>query len=318
MRTKQFWSLLVVVAVSLTRIGSGLFSSLSGSTLLYLTDNVGSTVDAVSYVFTGRAAGNLIGSVFCGLLIKYYKKYKPLLTIGIGIVVSGVLMLITPWIHSLAGLVVAFTLTGLLFGYLDAGSQSMYLNLWGEKDSRPYLQSFHFAFGIGAVLAPIIAAPFLEKADSESDSEESCQTSDTYTMYSNPGTYNSSSEPVEESFNPVGWTYVISGSFTIVTGIVMVVLALIKAEEKIKTSSIENEKEEKDEKDEKEEEPIKDLIWLFLPIIIFYFIIVSLEVLYQSYIYSVALCSDLNFTVRIISIINFSKINLSRFQNPHG
>ena len=137
-------------------------------------------------------------------------------------------------------------------------------------------------------------------------------------MYSNPGTYNSSSEPVEESFNPVGWTYVISGSFTIVTGIVMVVLALIKAEEKIKTSSIENEKEEKDEKDEKEEEPIKDLIWLFLPIIIFYFIIVSLEVLYQSYIYSVALCSDLNFTVRIISIINFSKINLSRFQNPHG
>ena len=36
----------------------------------------------------------------------------------------------------------------------------MYLNLWGEKDSRPYLQSFHFAFGIGAVLAPIIGIFF--------------------------------------------------------------------------------------------------------------------------------------------------------------
>ena len=39
---------------------------------------------------------------------------------------------------------------------MPLGSQSMYLNLWGEKESRPYLQSFHFAFGIGAVLAPII------------------------------------------------------------------------------------------------------------------------------------------------------------------
>ena len=39
----------------------------------------------------------------------------------------------------------------------------MYLNLWGEKDSRPYLQSFHFAFGIGAVLAPIIGIFYVMK-----------------------------------------------------------------------------------------------------------------------------------------------------------
>ena len=84
----------------------------------------------------------------------------------------------------------------------------------------------------------------------------------------------------------------------------MVVLALIKAEEKIKASLVENEKQEKEEK---QEEPVKDLIWLFLPIIAFYFIIVSLEALYQSYIYSVALCSDLNFTVRIFSKFIFRK-----------
>lgn len=145
----------------------------------------------------------------------------------------------------------------------------------------------------------------MEKADSESDTEESCQTSETYTMYNNVSIYNSSNASVEESFNPVGWTYVISGSFTILTGVVMIVLALIKAEEKIKNSSIENEKQEKD--DEKQEEPVKDLIWFFLPILIFYFIIVSLETLYQSYIYSVALCSDLNFTVGIVNCLFFSQ-----------
>ena len=135
----------------------------------------------------------------------------------------------------------------------------------------------------------------MEKADSESDTEESCQTSDKNAMYNNMNTYNSSYESIEDNFNPVGWTYVISGAFTIVTGFIMIVLALLKAEENIKTLSLES---DEGEQKEKQEEPIKDVIWLYVPILIFYFIIVSLELLYQSYIYSIALCSDLNFTVK--------------------
>ena len=135
----------------------------------------------------------------------------------------------------------------------------------------------------------------MEKADSESGTEESCQTSDINATYNNLNTYNSSYEFIEENFNPVGWTYVISGAFTIVTGFIMIVLSLLKAEENIKTLSLES---DEGEQKEKQEEPIKDVIWLFVPILIFYFIIVSLELLYQSYIYSIALCSDLNFTVK--------------------
>ena len=60
----------------------GLFNSLSGPTLLYLTENVNSDVSSVSYVFTGRAAGFFVGSVGCGLLIRGYSNYKPLLTVG--------------------------------------------------------------------------------------------------------------------------------------------------------------------------------------------------------------------------------------------
>lgn len=48
------------------------------------------------------------------------------------------------------------------------------MKLWGEEKSRPYIQSFHFGFSIGAFLAPIIAAPFLEKASNEVDGEPNC------------------------------------------------------------------------------------------------------------------------------------------------
>jgi len=39
--------------------------------------------------------------------------------------------------------------------------QSLYLHLWGEKGSRPYMQSFHFAFSVGALLAPVVGKLFI-------------------------------------------------------------------------------------------------------------------------------------------------------------
>jgi len=39
---------------------------------------------------------------------------------------------------------------------LVAGLQSLYLQSWGEEGSKPLIQSFHFMFGVGAFLAPLI------------------------------------------------------------------------------------------------------------------------------------------------------------------
>ena len=36
----------------------------------------------------------------------------------------------------------------------------MCLELWGQQ-SAPYMQALHFSFGLGAFIAPLIAAPFL-------------------------------------------------------------------------------------------------------------------------------------------------------------
>ena len=56
------------------------------------------------------------------------KKTCRYLSIGFGVVASGVLMLTVPWIHNLAALVISSSITGMLFGYLDAGDFILFLN----------------------------------------------------------------------------------------------------------------------------------------------------------------------------------------------
>ena len=142
------------------------------------------------------------------------------------------------------------------------------------------------------------AAPFLQKADSQAGSDdESCyQQQQANNFTDNPAVNNLTS--YDDEFNPVGWTYVMSGAFTLLTGLVMVVLALCKAEKNIKILSLKEGNAKQEKTPEKAEEPLKDVIWLLIPVVFFYFIICSLELVYQSYIYSIALCSDLNFTVK--------------------
>ena len=63
-------------------IFQGIFFSLSGPTLLYLTENVNATVGQVSSMFTGRSAGFFVGTIIFGIIKNRYKTHKPLTVIG--------------------------------------------------------------------------------------------------------------------------------------------------------------------------------------------------------------------------------------------
>jgi len=151
----------------------------------------------------------------------------------------------------------------------------------------------------------VSAAPFLEMADQVQSADDSCPNSNsgqtieiTTVEYNASVTTDSSSEP--PGFNPVGWTYVISGAFTLVIGFLILFLAIARVEERLKINS-------ELETENREEEPLKKLIWLFIPICFCYFTVVSMEIVYQSYIYSVSLCSEASFSVRGFSIFACSK-----------
>lgn len=61
----------------------GIYSSLSGPTLLYLADNVSVSVTAISTVFTARSVGILLGGILGGVIKRVVGPgFRHLLTLG--------------------------------------------------------------------------------------------------------------------------------------------------------------------------------------------------------------------------------------------
>lgn len=107
------------------------------------------------------------------------------------------------YISDVTVLLVAFLVSQTAFGAYEAGSNMFILHLWG-KETTPFMQSLHFAYGVGALFAPMIASPFLvEKDDMES--------------------MNPSNTTSEEVFHPemtmLVWPYSIVGAFLLLSSI---------------------------------------------------------------------------------------------------
>ena len=63
-------------------------------------------------------------------------------------------------------MVVIFVLNGIAMGAFESGSNIYVLKLWG-KETQPFMQSLHFMFGMGSIIAPLIALPFLIDSDGD-------------------------------------------------------------------------------------------------------------------------------------------------------
>lgn len=144
-----------------------------------------------------------------------------------------------------------------------------------------------------------VATPFLEMADAQSDIENTCPSTNFELFYNStdPLTTKSTYQTADyKEFNPIGWTYIMSGIFTTFTGLSMIFLDVFKVDKRIEKTK---KKTVNEELSESSEEPFKDVVWFFLPVLAFFFVVTSLELLFQSYIYSISLCSNLGFTVSL-------------------
>ena len=73
---------------------------------------------------------------------------------------------------------IAVAATGVSFGMVDMGIQSLILKGWGEKESRKLIQIFHATFAMGGLLAPLIAQSFMYQSEKE-ELPKSCETNTT-------------------------------------------------------------------------------------------------------------------------------------------
>ncbi|RWS05153.1 Sodium-dependent glucose transporter 1-like protein [Dinothrombium tinctorium] len=132
-------------------------SSLPGVTLLDLQLAVNCTLDEATLLMPTNAAGFMVGALICGVIIEFIDFQIVLL---ISTVACSATTAYFPLNRKFWILCLNSSVNGFLTGFMISGGNAWLLHLWG-KASPPFLQAFHFCFGLGAFIGPLVAEPFL-------------------------------------------------------------------------------------------------------------------------------------------------------------
>lgn len=89
-----------------------------GPSLLDLKDQVNSTFQGLSTVFTARSIGYLLGSVIAGWLFDRWNGY---LVLALSCIIASIGMVTTPLTRSFVTLIITVVCQGLALGSLDTG-----------------------------------------------------------------------------------------------------------------------------------------------------------------------------------------------------
>ena len=149
---KQLKDIYYFITYSVCFVSLGLGMASLGTMLPFLAEHINVDFARVSFLFSARSLGYLIGSAGGGRLYDRLNGHKiMILSLGLMIVMS----FLTPLIPMIYLLMLVMFIFGLGEGALDIGGN---VNLLWVFQSRvgPYMNALHFAFGVGAFLSPII------------------------------------------------------------------------------------------------------------------------------------------------------------------
>ena len=135
-------------------VALGLVLGALGPTLPGLADNTQSLLSGISFLFTARSFGYLLGSFQGGRLYDRIPGH-PVMAGVLG--VMAVMMALVPLMSQLWLLAVVLLLSGIAEGTLDVGVNTLLIWVHRERVS-PFMNALHFFFGVGAFLSPIVVA----------------------------------------------------------------------------------------------------------------------------------------------------------------
>ncbi|KAK9531174.1 hypothetical protein VZT92_010616 [Zoarces viviparus] len=144
---------MVTLALCASFLGLGMSISVLGPTFEDLAVNVKKNISNISYIFVGRSAGYIGGSLFGGIL---FDCLNPHLLLGFSMLVTSVGMCAIPFCKQALLLTGLMSSIGMSMGILDTGGNVLILNTWGDQ-AGPHMQALHFSFAAGAFVSPIIA-----------------------------------------------------------------------------------------------------------------------------------------------------------------
>ncbi|CAL1261621.1 unnamed protein product [Larinioides sclopetarius] len=203
----------------------GMSVAIPGPTLLDLQNLVGTDMQHIAFIYTARSAGYLFGSLSGGVLFDMVARKQVILTLAN--FVASLTMLGIPWSRSIGALTALMTVNGATLGFLDTGGNVCCLNLWG-KDSGPFYQALHFTFGMGALIAPLVAAPFVGNFDTSDFSFENSSIVAANTTLQ-PGFRNYLNDSLIENFEipPITYAYSAIGIFSLFVTALFLIICII-------------------------------------------------------------------------------------------
>jgi MFS transporter, FHS family, Na+ dependent glucose transporter 1 len=138
-------------------ISLGLAMMVIGPTLPALAKQTGSTLAGISIILAARSLGYLLGALIGGWL---YDRRPGHPVMGTVLIITAAIMLMVPFLTKLWMLTLVILIMGSAQSILDVGCNTLIIWLYGSKVG-PFMNGLHFAFGLGALVAPLIVAQSL-------------------------------------------------------------------------------------------------------------------------------------------------------------
>lgn len=248
---------LTTAALCASFLGLGMCIAVIGPTFEDLAVNVHKNISNISYIFAGRSAGYIGGSLLGGTLLECLNPY---LLLGLSMLLTAMGMCAIPLCRNFLLLMGLMSCIGISMGILDTGGNVLVLNTWAEK-AGPHMQALHFSFSAGAFLSPIIAQLLFGAHGNHSSTVENVMA----------GAVQDQSWSHMRSM----WAYVIIGLFVLLSAVLFFVLFCCRVGSRGKAYSVSEQPEVA-----KHHKAIVVLLFFF------YFAYVGAEVAYGSFIFT--------------------------------
>ena len=125
-----------------------------GPTLPSLANQTHVGLSAISYLFTARSMGYVLGSVKGGHLFDR-RSGNPVMAVMVGLM--AIMMAMVPLVPYLWLLLVVMIILGAAESALDVGGNTLLTWVHGKRVA-PFMNAMHSFFGVGALIAPIVVA----------------------------------------------------------------------------------------------------------------------------------------------------------------
>ncbi len=135
-------------------VALGLVSASLGPTLPGLARHTQSQLSQISFLFTARSLGYLLGSLQGGRLYDRVPGHPVMAAV---LLVMAAMAALAPVVPFLWLLCIALLILGMGEGALDVGGNTLLVWVHGHSVG-PFMNALHFFFGLGAFLSPIIVA----------------------------------------------------------------------------------------------------------------------------------------------------------------